>query len=164
MAQSRQIRVFDYVNQPYARVRDFLKADPLAAFTRATRSAEERAEHVAAQLQVNFGAVRVATDIEIRILGIEEAPASGRTGPVTHLRFEWKAAESPGLFPLMRAELAVYPLTGTETQLEFSGDYEPPLKLFGTVVDAVVGRRIAEASVHRFVSEVNAYLRTALAI
>ena len=163
MPQSRQIRVFDYVNQPYARVRDFLKKDPVAAFTRATKSAEERAENVAAQLEVALGAVRFATDIEIKILGIEETPASGRTGVMTHVRFEWAAAESPRLFPLMRAELAVYPLTGTETQLEFSGDYKPPLKLFGTVVDALVGHRIAEASVHRFVSEVNSYLRSALA-
>jgi hypothetical protein len=163
MARNRQIRVFDYVNQPYARVRDFLKGDPLAAFTKATKSAEERAENVAAQLQVELGAVRVATDIEIRIHGVEETPASGRTGPVTRVRFEWKAADSPRLFPLMRAEVAVYPLTATETQLEFSGDYEPPLKLFGTVVDALVGHRVAEAAVHRFVSEVNSYLKTALA-
>lgn len=163
MAQSRQIRVFDYVNQPYARVRDFLKKDPLVVFRKATKIAEERAENVAAQLKINLGAVRVATDIEIKLLGVEETPASGRIGPVTHVRFEWEAAESPGLFPLMRADLALYPLTGTETQLEFSGDYEPPLKLFGTVVDALVGRRIAEASVHRFVSEVNSHLKSALA-
>jgi hypothetical protein len=163
MAKSRQLRVFDYVNQPYARVRDRLTKDPVAAFTRATKSAEERAESVAAQLQVAVGSVRVAADIQIRIRGIEETPASGRTGPVTHVRFEWEAAESPHLFPLMRAELMVYPLTATETQLEFSGDYEPPLKLFGTVVDALVGRRIAEASVHRFVSEVNSYLKAVLA-
>jgi hypothetical protein len=64
----------------------------------------------------------------------------------------------------MHAELSIYPLTATETQLEFSGDYEPPLKLFGTMVDALVGHRVAEASVHRFVSEVNSYLKTTLAV
>ena len=163
MGTSKQIRVFDYVNQPYARVRDLLRNDPLAAFTRATKSAEERANSVAAQLQVSLGAVRVATDIEIKMQGTEETPPSGRMGPVTRLHFEWEAAESPRLFPLMRAEIAIYPLTATETQLEFSGDYEPPLKVFGAVIDALVGHRIAEASVHRFVSEVNAYLKTALA-
>jgi len=36
----------------------------------------------------------------------------------------------PGLFPLMKGELSVYPLTSTETQLDFSGIYEPP---FGAV-------------------------------
>lgn len=163
MGKSRPIRVFDYVNQPYAKVRDLLKQDPLAAFANATKSAEQRAEHVAAQLHVSLGAVRVAADIHIKIHGIEETPAAGRTGPITRIRFEWEAAESPRLFPLMRADLLVYPLTATETQLEFSGDYQPPLKLFGTVVDALVGHRVAEASVHRFVAEVNAYLKRVLA-
>ena len=157
------IRVFDYVNQPYDRVRDLLTSDPKAVFARATKSAEARAENVAAQLRVELGAVRVATDIEISIERVEETPASGRKAPVTRVQFEWKAAESPHLFPLMSAELSVYPLTATETQLEFSGDYEPPLKLFGSVVDALVGHRIAEAAVHRFVSEVNSYLKAALA-
>ena len=163
MSRSQHIRVFDYVNQPYNSVRDLISKDPVAAFTEPTRSAEQRAQNVAAQLQVGLGAVRVATDIAIRIHGIEEKPASGRNGPVTRLQFEWEAAESPRLFPLMRAELAVYPLTATETQLEFTGDYEPPLKLFGTVIDALVGYRVAEASVHRFVNEVSAHLRETLA-
>lgn len=162
MATSRHLRVFDYVNQPYDSVRGLLKGHPQALFAKATKSAEERAENVAAQLRVELGAVRVATDIAIRIHSVEETPASGRKGPVTRVQFEWEAAESPHLFPLMRAELAAYPLTATETQLEFSGDYEPPLKLFGTVVDALVGHRIAEAAVHRFVSEVNSYLKAAL--
>jgi hypothetical protein len=32
------------------------------------------------------------------------------------------------------------------------------------MVDALVGHRVAEASVHRFVSEVNSYLKTTLAV
>jgi hypothetical protein len=62
----------------------------------------------------------------------------------------------------MRAELAVYPLTSTETQLDFQGVYEPPLGALGKAVNAVVGHRIAEASVHRFVSNVAQYLRQTL--
>ena len=53
----------------------------------------------------------------------------------------------------MTAVLAVYPLTATETQLDFSGQYDPPLGAVGDAVDALVGHRIAEASVHRFVTE-----------
>ena len=62
----------------------------------------------------------------------------------------------------MSAELSVYPLTGTETQLDFHGHYEPPLGLLGGAVDAVIGHKIAEASVHRFVSDVAHYLRDTL--
>jgi hypothetical protein len=62
----------------------------------------------------------------------------------------------------MHAELSVYPLTATETQLDFSGDYEPPFGILGNAVNAIVGHRIAEASVHRFVTEVAEYLRSTL--
>ena len=50
-----------------------------------------------------------------------------------------------------------------ETQLDFSGQYEPPLGAVGDAVDALVGHRIAEASVHRFVTDVARYLREHLA-
>lgn len=63
----------------------------------------------------------------------------------------------------MRAELSIYPLTATETQLDLSGLYEPPLGILGSAIDAMVGDRIAEASVHHFVSDVAAYLRATLA-
>ena len=69
----------------------------------------------------------------------------------------------PSLFPLMKAELSIYPLTVSETQLDFSGLYEPPFGAVGKAMNAMVGHRIAEVSVHRFVSDVTAYLRQVLA-
>ena len=39
---SEHLRVFDYVNRPYAKVRDGLTADPLAVFQRATSAAAGR--------------------------------------------------------------------------------------------------------------------------
>jgi hypothetical protein len=46
------------------------------------------------------------------------------------LLLEWEAATMPRLFPFMKAELSIYALTVTETQLDFRGVYEPP---FGAV-------------------------------
>jgi hypothetical protein len=63
----------------------------------------------------------------------------------------------------MKAELSIYPLTGTETQLDFLGLYEPPFGALGKAMNAIVGHRIAEVSVHRFISDVAGYLRQALA-
>ena len=54
------------------------------------------------------------------------------------------------------------PSVRTETQLDFEGDYEPPLGLIGNAVDSVIGHRIAEASVHRFVTDVATHLRDSL--
>jgi len=63
----------------------------------------------------------------------------------------------------MKAELAVYPLTPTETQLDFAGRYEPPLGLLGEAMNSIAGHRIAEASVHRFLVDVAEHLRSKLA-
>jgi hypothetical protein len=51
--------------------------------------------------------------------------------PVTRLQLEWEAATMPRLFPLMKAELSLYPITATETQLDFKGLYEPPFGRLG---------------------------------
>ena len=155
---SREIRSFDYVNAPYERVRAALAKDATVVFRSATRAAAGRTHSVASALRVEIAGIELAKEIEISVKEVKEAPGSA----VTRLELEWKAAKAPGLFPLMRAELAVYPLTATETQLDFSGHYEPPLGWLGTAVDAAIGHRIAEASVHRFVSEVAHYLRTAV--
>ena len=163
MSKGRHIRCFDYVNHPYEHVRDVLMTNAVPAFSRATKRAAARAESVAAQLHVNVGALEVGTDIEILVNRVEETLGAGKRGPVTYVHFEWKARARPHLFPLMHAELSVYPLTANETQLDFAGQYEPPLGIVGKSLDAVVGNRIADASIHRFVREVAEHLRATLA-
>jgi len=153
----REIRCYDYVNHPYESVRDALKQNALTIFQSATKTAASRAQSVASELHVDFGGIGVKTDIKIVVRSVEE-----RAPYTTTLLLEWEAATMPRLFPLMKGELAVYPLTSTETQLDFSGVYEPPFGPVGKTMNAVVGHRIAEVSVHRFVSDVAGYLRQAL--
>ena len=162
MAAGREIRSFDYVNYPYDRVRAAITADALAVFQSATAAASSRARSVASALRVTVAGLEVAKGIAIAVHEIEEQPPSVTASPVTRVRLAWEAASAPALFPLMKADLLVYPLTATETQLDFSGRYEPPLGWLGSAVNAAVGHRIAEASVHRFVSEVAEHLRTTL--
>ena len=163
MNAARNIRSYDYVNHPYDRVRDALKHNAVAVFQSATKAAASRAESVAAELHVDFAGLGVKADINILVKGIEERAPDATSSASTRLLLEWEAATLPRLFPLMQGELLVYPLTSTETQLDFSGVYEPPLGAVGKAMNAIVGHRIAEASVHRFVSEVAGYLRKALA-
>jgi hypothetical protein len=161
MGKGREIRCYDYVNHPYERVSDVLRRNALSVFQSATKAAASRAESVAAELHVDIGGVGVKTDINIAVKSVQEnseAPSS----PATRLVLEWEAATMPRLFPLMKGELAIYPLTSTETQLDFSGIYEPPFGALGKTVNAIAGHRIAEASVHRFIDDVAAYLRQAL--
>jgi len=162
MSEGREIRDYDYVNHPYARVRDVLSRDAPSVFQSATKAASSRAQSIASELRVDISGIAVEADIIVSVKKVEERTPE-MANPVTRLQLEWQAAKRPGLFPLMKADLSIYPLTAGETQLEFCGNYEPPFGALGKAVDAVVGYRIAEASVHRFVTDVAAYLRQALA-
>ena len=159
MSNGLEIRCYDYVNHPYGKVRDALRRDALDVFRAATKAAASRAESVAAELHVDLGGIGVKADINISVKDIEEKPADATAGPSMRLPLEWEATTAPTLFPFMKADLSVYPLTGTETQLDFLGLYEPPFGAVGRAINAVAGHRIAEASVHRFINEVAEYLR-----
>jgi hypothetical protein len=163
MSKGREIHCYDYVNHPYEQVRDALTKDAAAAvFQSATRAAASRAQSVASELRVDIGGIGIEADIRVFVKDVKVKDREGLSEPVTRLQLEWEAAANPRLFPLMKADLFIYPLTSTETQLDFKGVYEPPFGALGKAVNAVVGHRIAEVSVHRFVSDVAGYLRQAL--
>jgi hypothetical protein len=163
MGKGQEIRCYDYVNQPYEQVRDALGENAIAVFQSATKAAASRAKSIASELRINIAGIEVGTDISISVRNIEEHTNEVTRSPTTQLMLEWEAAKSPHLFPFMRAELSIYPLTATETQLDFSGNYNPPFGPLGNVINTLVGHRIAEVSVHRFVTDVAGYLRTTLA-
>ena len=160
---SKAISVYDYVNHPYQAVRDKLTTDAAEVFRNATKVAAMRAKSVASELHVNVAGIEVGTDIQISVKTVEETPKTSMSPPTTRINLEWKAAKMPGLFPFMKAELSVYPLTSTETQLSLTGNYEPPLGVLGDLIDSFVGHRIAEASVHQFITDIAVYLRKELA-
>ena len=162
MGKAKTIRVYDYINHPYKAVRGKLTAEALEVFRNATKIAALRAKSVASQLHVNFAGIEVGTDISIFVKSIEDQPKNITTPPITLIKLEWEAANMPRLFPFMKAELSVYPLTATETQLDLSGNYEPPFAVFGSAIDSVLGHRIAEAAVHQFIKDITFYLRTEL--
>ncbi len=159
MSNICEIRCYDYVNHPYAVVRDALTRDAPALFQAATKAAATRADSVASELHAGIGGIGVEAEIRITVKNIEEKVSEAMLTPVTKLQLEWEASTMPQIFPLMKADISIYPLTATETQLDFWGQYEPPLGALGKAVNAVLGHRIAEASVHRFVSDVARHLR-----
>lgn len=159
MSKGREIRVYDYVNQPYDTVRDALSEQPADIFQSATKAASTRARSLASELRINIAGLQIAKDIAITVHEIEEEPKGVRSPPVTKVHLEWEATTAPRFFPFMKADLSLYALTATETQLEFVGLYEPPLGVIGSVLDAIVGHRVAHASVQRFLADVASYLR-----
>jgi hypothetical protein len=161
MAADREVRCYDYVNQSYAKVRDALAGDVVKVLQAATQSASARAHDVAVALRVDLAGVEVSKDVTVTAKTRKESTRGVRKVPTTCIDLEWKATRTPRLFPVMHGELLIYPLTATETQLEFDGRYAPPLGPLGRAVNALLGHRIAEASVHRFLTDLAAYLRIA---
>ncbi len=159
---TREIRSFDYVNHPYEVVRAALQADTVGIVRAATMAATSRAVAVASELHVQLAGLDISAPIELAVDEISETNGGATRASTLRVPIRWKAAQRPALFPVMDAELVVYPLTGSETQLDFLGRYEPPLGLLGATIDAAIGHRIAEASVQRFVAEVAQHLRMKL--
>jgi hypothetical protein len=153
MSEPRTLRCYQYINRPYDQVRELLRAKPLEILERATKSASTRTKELVARLSVKLGPVDLGVDVRTYLHGIRDEEGSAGLTPVTRLDIGWEAADSPTIFPVMRAQLSIWPLTSTETQLELEGEYRPPLGLVGSALNATVGKRLAEASVHRLLDD-----------
>jgi hypothetical protein len=162
MSKGRKIHCYDYVNHSYEQVCSALSTDAPGVFQSATKAAASRAQSIASELRIDIGGIGIQADIQVSVKNIEVKPGKARSGPVTRLQLEWEAARMAKLFPLMNADLSIYPITATETQLDFDGFYQPPLGPLGKAMNAMAGHRIAKACIHRFVSDVAEYLRKTL--
>ena len=98
-------------------------------------------------------------DVRPSVQRVREDEGAAGMSPVTVVEIGWEASRTPGLFPSMRLELSAWPLSSTETQIEIAGEYRPPLGPVGNAIDAAVGHRIAEASVHSFLEDVVEQIR-----
>lgn len=153
---SNELHCYEYVNRPYEQVRDALLHDAIGVFGRATQTAASRADALVSNLKVGIAGLEVGKNVVIRVTEVNpHADAPGRIGPdAIRLELEWRAETSSALFPSMHASLVAYPLSASETQLDFFGRYDPPGGVIGSAADRLVGHRIAQASAHRFLDEV----------
>ena len=160
MNAEREIRCFAYVSCPYAHVREALALQPARVLGDPTRRAVERAKSLHAVLSVDIAGVEIGKDVEIEVVALDftRHPPHEPNAPSMTLELRWKAASNASLFPSMRARLMLYPLSRTETQLDLLGWYTPPGSVLGSAANALVGHRLAEAAVHRFLEEVVARL------
>ena len=156
------LHCYEWLDVPAARVQRLLRTDAARIFRRATTNAADRETSLRVQLHMRVGAVQVATDVDVQVGAFEESMASPFGAQVGVIALSWTAAASPSLFPHMRANLYVYPLSSNETQLDFEGEYTPPLGLLGEAIDAIVGRWVAEACILQFMHDVAAQLESEL--
>ena len=72
------------------------------------------------------------------------------------LPLRWQAAGTGGgLFPALDADITVAPYGESRTLIALAGVYRPPLGPVGAALDRVVLRRVAVATVRRFVRRVD---------
>lgn len=141
---------YECVDRPFEDVLFLFQEHPSRIFQPATDSAVEEMGKVAVHLAVSSGHVEIGKDVVVELGEIH------RDGWGARIPIRWKAASHAALFPSMEAEIELTPLSTPPhpvTQVSFIGNYRPPLRIIGLVGDAVVGHRLAEASVHRFLSE-----------
>ena len=147
---STELHCYQYVNRPFDAVREALVLSGIQFFER--------------HLQVSIAGMDIGKDVVVRVKRVE--PHVDAPGHVANdaIRFdiEWKAASSAELFPSMKAKLLAYALGPNETQLDFTGKYEPPGGAVGQAADWLVGHKVAEASVKKFLDDVAGKLSEAL--
>jgi CBS domain-containing protein len=150
-----QLRVYDHVEQPFGPVAEALAADPVGVIRRATHAATADAT-----LHAQIGPIDVTRDIAIEIGPMDDTPRTGQ--PMLRIPIAWHALRASYAFPVMQAELSIYPLTSTDTQLELVGTYDPPLGPLGRAIDRAALHGLAEASVLRLLQQIARCLREAL--
>src|SRR5262245_59961636 len=81
MTKPHELRCYDYVNKPYASVRDALQKDLKGVLQRATMGAERRAHKLAAELKVEFGPLEIGAEVAVEVGKIEEGVQGIRRAP-----------------------------------------------------------------------------------
>lgn len=96
-------------------------------------------------------------------------PTQVSVGPVTAtdsklLRsITWRSATKERLVPGLEGDLELMSLEGYGCQLSLMGSYRPPMSVIGEAGDRLVGHRVAEACVRRFVLDLAKRLESATA-
>jgi hypothetical protein len=80
------------------------------------------------------------------------------------LPLSWQATTKEQLFPVFAGDLGLDALDGVGCHLSLMGTYRPPLSVVGGAGDALLGHRVAEAVVRRFVLDVAQRIGAALAV
>lgn len=145
------VRVSEYLRHPFGQVRELLEADPGALLRAATAGEGSRVT-----VHGGVGAFDFTADVDVEIGPIDDTPVGGHAS--LRVPVEWRAARVASAFPVMRAELAIYPLTDTDSEVELVGSYEPPLGPLGRAIDWAVGHGVAERTAMQLVHDVAQYL------
>jgi hypothetical protein len=127
--------------QSTERVGRFLAAGDLDAAA-ATAVADQQA------VLVRAGVAGITKQVAVQALSPVYGPAR------TRFAIRWLATGPAGpLFPALDGNLELYPAGDARTAISLTGCYEPPFGRSGAVVDRLVMRRVAEATLAEFLHD-----------
>jgi hypothetical protein len=143
----RHLYYYTHVDLPFGEAADRVSADPSAWLPPPATPVD--------------GAWEVFLNAEGTLpASMAERPVRVTLGQVSRHDFgllipiSWRAVTADRLFPVLSADLELVPLSGWASQLSLMGTYRPPLSVVGDAGDRLVGHRVAEACVRRFVLDV----------
>lgn len=150
----RELYYYDYVERAAKDVVEALAGPEHSAFQQATIGAVSEATQFKERLHVGIAGLDIGKDVVVEV-----GKADDR-GYAVFIPIQWRAASQSGLFPSMDAELEVAQLSldPPRSQIGIHGRYRPPIGVVGAIGDAMLGHRIAEATVRRFVIELSTRL------
>ena len=139
------VRAFTDVPVPFAPAEEALLRTPETWVPGLAIDADDRGEHLMAEVGVGRPGLRIEKRVGIGIGAPMRFPTK------TVLPITWHAAGAKGLFPELEGDLEIAPMGATRSQLSLSAQYVPPLGMAGKLVDRALLHRVAEATVKDFV-------------
>ncbi|MEO6798079.1 MAG: hypothetical protein ABI401_04965 [Candidatus Dormibacter sp.] len=150
------IRYFVELAHPRGDLERALLASPKTLIPSIASFADDRGQHLLAEVGFAVEGHRVTKRIEVEV-----GPPVIREGR-TWVLITWRATGPTGLFPMLEAELELASLGTHLTQLSISARYEPPLGFLGRTIDRALLSRVAEATVKDFLDRLGHALEARL--
>jgi hypothetical protein len=148
------IRYYLDLEMPFEHAETALLAQPEAWVPGLARAAEDRGEHLLAEVGFSVDDEhRVDKQVEIEFGEPYRIPAK------TLLPMAWHATGPEQLFPSLDADLEVAAMGPNRTQLSVSARYRPPGGVVGRALDRALLHRVAEATVKDFLDRVGETLK-----
>jgi hypothetical protein len=152
------VRYYTELALPVDQVRTAAARLPQDWLPRLAEAADARTDGLLVEIGFDVAGLRLKRQ---GMLETSEWVPAGSGGARIHLA--WTAAQQPGLFPSVDAELEVAPVGPRRTQLGLSAQYDPPLGLLGRTLDRTLLHRLAEAVAKDFVEAAAEELRVSVA-
>ena len=146
--------VYDFIHipMPVAQVRDRLMSTVPNIWQEAAAAAYDEGEDLLSRVGP-FGPVPgLSKAVSIHVSNVRVR------GEAFVVQLRWSASGPTELFPVMEADLEIAPMGTHQSQLGFSGSYDPPLGSFGRQLDRLLLHQLAEATVRAMLRQLVAAL------